>query len=236
MKKIFKILNINKLSKKIYNKNNNIKVDKHSTSGVIYIHNHFNGSIKDLLPELLNSTRVVIYQCFNKSIDDLPDNITHISFVQYAKFNQPINKLPANLIKLTFGCDSQFNSPINISNTLNNNIDIFFNKKFNNSFDSIYTYIKNLEFQERSNFDINNLNKTNLPNLHNLIFNNITIYSINNINNKNIIVDENIDDENNILITNEINHDAHINYTFLTYSFKNSKNKFYTPINTVLYK
>lgn len=231
MKKFFKIFNINtkKLSKKMSNKSSNKNNNnKYLTAGVVYIHNHFQGEIKDLLPELLNSTRVVIYQCFNKSIDDLPDNITHISFAQYSKFNQPINKLPSNLLKLTFGCDSQFNSPINITNILNNNIDIYFNKKFNSSFDSISNNINKIEFQKDTQFNIDVFNINEYPKLLNVLIDNIVVYPINN--------DLNINNDNLNTQGNNAFDDTHINYKTLSYSFKNSKTRYYTPIPHVLTK
>jgi hypothetical protein len=61
---------------------------------------------------------------FNQNVDNLPDNITHLSFVNSfslkifhftfvpsSDFNQVINKYPINLTHLTFG--TNYNQPLN---------------------------------------------------------------------------------------------------------------------------
>jgi hypothetical protein len=66
----------------------------------------FNEELKDIPEEteiiIFNQNLVKYeYSKFNKSVDNLPKNITHLTFG--SSFNQSVNKLPETLTHLTFG-------------------------------------------------------------------------------------------------------------------------------------
>jgi hypothetical protein len=67
---------------------------------------YFNRSV-DKLPK--NLTHLTFGWHFNKLVNKLPKNLTHLTFSR--NFNQPVDNLPENLTHLTFG--EYFNIPVN---------------------------------------------------------------------------------------------------------------------------
>ena len=85
---------------------------------------------------------------FNRSVNLLPQNLTHIKF-GYA-FNQPVDNLPFNLIWLEFGY--VFNQPIDM---LPNSITyLVFGEKFNNPIDNLPNCLEFISFGSEFNKSI----------------------------------------------------------------------------------
>jgi hypothetical protein len=71
------------------------------------------------------------YSLFNQQIDNLPENITHLTFGY--SFNQPVDNLPKKLTHLTFG--KSFNQPVdNLLKTLTH---LSFGSCFNQSLNKL---------------------------------------------------------------------------------------------------
>jgi hypothetical protein len=64
----------------------------------------FNKELKDIPEEteiIIFSIDCLNFSYFDKSVDNLPNNLTHIIFGYF--FNQKVDNLPKNLTHLTFG-------------------------------------------------------------------------------------------------------------------------------------
>ncbi len=72
----------------------------------VYIENIFNKSVNNLPNSITHLTFGVM---FNQTVNNLPNSITHLTFGY--KFNQRVDNLPNSVTHLTFGHD--FNKKIN---------------------------------------------------------------------------------------------------------------------------
>ena len=91
------------------------------------------------------------FSLFNKSIDNLPINITHIFLGHF--FSQPVENLSSNITYLFFGIN--FNQPIkNLPSNLTN---LIFGTYFNFPVDNLPSSITNLIFGSYFNFPVDNL-------------------------------------------------------------------------------
>ena len=104
----------------------------------------FNEELKDLPVGvkiiIFNEELYNMLSKFNRPVDNLPHDITHLTFGFY--FNKPVNSLPPNLRVITFGDD--FNHPVD---NLPPNLEVItFGKEFNHSVNNLPKNIKELAF------------------------------------------------------------------------------------------
>jgi hypothetical protein len=93
----------------------------------------------------------VKYSVFDKSVDSLPNNLTHLTFGE--DFNQSVDKLPNNLTHLTFG--NRFNQKVD---SLPNNLThLTFGYSFNQLVNSLPNNLTKLTFGWKFNQLVNSL-------------------------------------------------------------------------------
>ncbi len=101
----------------------------------------FNQSVNNL-PN--NLTHLTFGDYFDQEVDNLPNNLTHLNFGD--NFNQSVDKLPNNLTHLTFGI--RFNQ--SVENLPANLTHLTFGYEFNQSVNSLPDTIKELTYWSKS--------------------------------------------------------------------------------------
>ena len=106
----------------------------------------FNKNVDNLPPNL---THLTFGSYFNQNVDKLPPNLTHLTFE--GRFNQKLNCLPRNLTHLTFGwIFDKDKCPSNLTYSIHNGI-------FNQDVDNLPQNLTHLTFGNNFNQNINNL-------------------------------------------------------------------------------
>ena len=126
-----------------------------------FISSQFNRSV-DNLPQ--NITHIIFGDQFNQCVDNLPSYLTHLTFG--CKFSQPVDNLPIHLTHLTFAYN--FNYPLN---SLPNSIkELTLSSNFSHSLDNLPQGIQIIKFYQygKYNFDLNclpnSIQEIQLPN------------------------------------------------------------------------